>query len=252
MGSKARIISILNHKGGTGKTTTTVNLGAGLVRTGKRVLLIDADPQANTTLWCDLVSPERTLFDALVEGTGLPIVPVLDRLHLAPSELNLAGIESELSGLPDGGFYRLGELLAPVQDQFDFILIDCPPSLGLLSINALTACNELLIPVQAQYLAVAGLDSLFEALERLRSDLSLNIRRTSVVLTQVARTVISRSVIDHIRSAYPAQTLNAVIRHGVALQDCSATHKDVFMFDSNSNGAVDYAALTSEILLQNG
>ncbi|GAI25798.1 unnamed protein product, partial [marine sediment metagenome] len=197
------IISFSNHKGGVGKTCSVVNVGAGLVLKGRRVLLIDADPQAHLTTSLGIEETERTIYGALTGKYGLEPMKVSDRLAVVPSEIDLSAAEVELSKEPNWGSI-LRDLLKPVMRPYDYVLIDCPPSLGVLTINALTASDWLLIPLQAQFLAMKGLTKLWEVVDKVKTRLNKRLDLAGVFLTQYDnRKTLDRRIMEAARSRFP-------------------------------------------------
>lgn len=244
-----RIIAIVNHKGGVGKTTTTFNLGKGLALSGKSVLLVDIDPQANLSQSAGVEEPEQHIHQALVDegNPDLPLVELGENLTLLPADLDLS--EAELKLQTDvNGYFRLRKLLSGLEGRFDFVLIDCPPSLGVLTINAMIAAAEVLVVVQSQYLAVKGLQTIYSLVERLQENLNPALRIGGMLLTQVNRTVFSRSIEDTVRQSYEGKVFDTVIRQNVTLAEASSTGMSVFEYDDKSAGAEDYRALTKEVL----
>jgi chromosome partitioning protein len=244
----SKIISISNHKGGVGKTTSTINIGAALAALKKKVLLIDLDPQANLSQSLGVTAPEKTIYGALRGDYALEAINIVDRLDIIASTLDLSGAEIELSG-EAGREYILKELLDPIRSSYDFILIDSPPSLGLLTINALTASTELIIPLQAQYLALQGLTKLIEIVEKIQKRLNKELRLGGVFITQFdARKVLNRDVAEAIQERYPKELLSSKIRDNIALAEAPALGLDIFRYAPKSYGAEDYKNLAKEII----
>jgi len=244
----SKIISISNHKGGVGKTTSTINIGAALAALKKKVLLIDLDPQANLSQSLGVTAPEKTIYGALRGDYALEAINIVDRLDIIASTLDLSGAEIELSG-EAGREYILKELLDPIRSSYDFILIDSPPSLGLLTINALTASTELIIPLQAQYLALQGLTKLIEIVEKIQKRLNKELRLGGVFITQFdARKVLNRDVAEAIQERYPKELLSSKIRDNIALAEAPAMGLDIFRYAPKSYGAEDYKNLAKEII----
>lgn len=240
-------IAISNHKGGVGKTTTAINLGAGLHKLGKKVLLIDLDPQANLTQSLGISEPPETIYGALKGNYTLPAVEILPGLNLVPSTLDLSGAEIELSS-EAGREYLLSEILEPIRADYDYILIDSPPSLGLLTINAFTSANSVLIPLQAQYLALQGLSKLLEVVEKIRRRLNKNLEISGVVVTQYdSRKVLNRNIAETIEAHFKNQVFKTKIRDNVALAEAPTQGLDIFRYNPKSYGAEDYLALAEEI-----
>lgn len=246
----AKIIAFSNHKGGVGKTTSTVNIGVGLSRLfNKNVLVIDMDPQANLTQSLGVASNHpHNIYGALTGSYGLNPIVVAPKLDIIPATLDLSGAEVELS-TETGREFILRELLAPINDQYDFILIDTPPSLGLLTVNALTASDYLYIPLQAQYLALQGLTKLMEVMERVRKRLNRGLSLGGVFITQYDnRKVLNREIAQTIREHFKDKVFQTMIRDNIALAEAPSTGKDIFSYNSRSNGAEDYQELCREIV----
>jgi chromosome partitioning protein len=247
-----RTIAIVNQKGGVGKTTTAVNLGAALALLGHRVLVADIDPQGNTTsgfgidknaLACDMYDVllgDTPAAEALVE-TGVA------GLALLPATINLAAAEIELvSTLSREG--RLKRVLAPLAGRFDYLFIDCPPSLGLLTVNALTAAGEVLIPVQAEYYALEGLSQLTAVVARVREALNPDLRITGVLVTMFdGRTRLATEVLDEVMTHFPAQVFRTQIPRNVRLSEAPSFGKPAVLFDVKSRGSQAYIALAREL-----
>ena len=241
------VIAISNHKGGVGKTTSTLNIGAALQRMGKKVLLIDLDPQANLTQSLGLMDHTPTIYEALRGEAQLDPIEVLPGLDVVTSTLDLSGAEVELSSEP-GKDYILKELLEPLRNRYSYILIDSPPSLGLLTMNALAAAQEVYIPLQAHYLALQGMSKLQEIVEKVRKRLNKGLRIGGVFVTQYdQRKVLNRNVAETIREHFPAETFRTAIRDNIALAEAPTQGVDVFRYAPKSTGAADYQALAKEI-----
>jgi chromosome partitioning protein len=243
-----KVISISNHKGGVGKTTSAINIGAGLNKLGKKVLLIDLDPQANLSQSLGLINQEKNIYGALKGEYKLEPITVLKGLDIIPSTLDLSGAEIELSSEP-GREYILKELIEEVRSKYDFIIIDSPPSLGLLTINAFTAADEIIIPLQAQFLAMQGLAKLVEVVEKIKSRLNKSLKVGGVFITQYdGRKVLNRDVFDTINTHFKSEIYKTKVRDNIALAEAPAQGLDIFRYSPKSNGAEDYMALAKEIL----
>ena len=244
----AHIIAIANHKGGVGKTTSVQNIGVGLANAGKRVLLVDLDPQANLSDAFGFEEVEVSIYDAMTDKAKLPILNLKEGLDIVPSSLDLSVAEIELSSVT-GREYILKELIDPVSPEYDYILIDCPPSLGLLTVNALTACSEVYIPLDAQYFSMKGLDKLMFIINQIRKRLNEGVEITGVFLTQFdSRIVVNRNVGDMIEQTFPNKVFKSRIRRNVALVEGPIEDMDIYSYAPNSNGAKDYFNLTQEII----
>ena len=244
----SKVISISNHKGGVGKTTSAINIGAGLNKLGKRVLLIDLDPQANLSQSLGLTDQERTIYGAIRGEYKLQPIEVTKGLEVIPSTLDLSGAEVEMSG-EAGREYILRELLEPIRAYYDHILIDSPPSLGLLTINSFTASDEIFIPLQAQYLALQGLTKLLEVVEKIKKRLNKDLKVGGVLITQYdSRKVLNRDVVATIEAHFKGIVFKSRIRDNVALAEAPAQSLDIFRYNAKSYGAEDYLSLCKEII----
>ena len=246
-----KIIAVLNHKGGVGKTTTTINLAAALQLKKKRVLLIDMDGQANLTESCGLsIEEEQTVYGAMKGEYPLPLAELKNGLTIVPSCLDLSAAESELINEP-GRELILKGLIAKLLDsrKFDYILIDCPPSLGLLTLNALTAADFLIIPVQAQFLAMRGMAKITNVVEIVRQRLNPGLSIGGIVITQFdKRKTLDKSVSELINDSFCDKGFKTVIRDNVALAEAPIKGLNIFEYNKNSNGAKDYMDLALEVL----
>ena len=244
----SKVISISNHKGGVGKTTSAINIGAGLNLLKKKVLLIDLDPQANLTQSLGLKNEPINIYGALRGEYKLQPIEILKGLDVIPSTLDLSGAEIELSSEP-GREYILKELIEPLRASYDFIIIDSPPSLGLLTINSFTASDEILIPLQAQYLALQGLAKLVEVVDKIKGRLNKGLKVGGVFITQYdSRKVLNRDVVDTIQAHFKEEVFKTKIRDNIALAEAPSQGLDIFRYSSKSKGAEDYLALSKEVL----
>jgi chromosome partitioning protein len=247
----ARIISLVNQKGGVGKTTTAVSLAAALGRRNQRVLLVDLDPQANATSATGVDIGDRDgIYDALLEETPAAecIVTVPEEgIDLIPASSSLAGAEVELVPVL-ARERRLAVALDPLRDSYDWIFIDCPPSLGLLTINALTACDAVVIPVQCEYMALEGLSRLLKTLDLVRKNLNPKLEILGVVLTMFdARTRLAQQVVDEVRSHFP-QAFATLVPRAVRLSEAPSYGQSIFRYEPGGRGATAYEALAGELL----
>lgn len=241
------VISIANHKGGVGKTTTTVNLAAGLAERGLKVLIIDMDPQANATCSLGLPKQEQSIFQVLMfqDDIQKPILE-LDRLDLLPSSIHLAGFEKNNEV---GKEFILQESLAPLKAQYDYILIDCPPSLGALTVSALTASDYVVIPLQPEYLALQGMTEFIKILRTVKTRMNSELELLGIVITQFdGRKILHQDILEHAYNKYGEIMFETRIRGNVALAEAQSMGKDIFTYDAASHGAKDYFALTDELI----
>lgn len=251
--TSARVLAVVNQKGGVGKSTTAVNLAAALGELGKRVLLVDLDPQGNATSGFGLDKNQRQecVYNALLSGTPIEklIEPVeIENVFAVPATIQLAGAEIELVS----AFSRetkLKSVLSPVRDDFDFILIDCPPSLGLLTVNALTAADGVIIPVQCEYYALEGLSKLLESFKLVKTHLNPDLEVYGVVMTMYdSRTKLSQAVLEEVRDFFGEKVFETVIPRSVRVSEAPSFGQPVTVFDPNGRGAEAYRSLAAEVL----
>ncbi|MBK9460258.1 MAG: ParA family protein [Sphingobacteriales bacterium] len=237
-----------NHKGGVGKTTSTVNIGAGLANyLNKKVLIIDLDPQANLTQSLGVPNHQHHIYGSLTGSYPLTPIVLSPNLHIVPSTLDLSGAEVELNAEP-GREYILRELIDDIKANYDYVLIDTPPSLSLLTINAFTAANHIIIPIQAEYLAVQGLAKLVEIIEKIKKRLNKHLELGGLIVTQYDnRKVLHREVADLVKTHFPDKIFKTIIRNNITLAEAPSVQQDIFTYNPKSNGAEDYLNLCKEI-----
>ncbi|MDO8525929.1 MAG: AAA family ATPase [Candidatus Omnitrophota bacterium] len=249
----AKVIAICNQKGGVGKTTTAINLSVYLSLSGKRVLLLDIDPQGNATsgLGINKHDIKTSIYDLVIDEIdplGVTIKTNINNLWLIPSTISLTGAEVELVGIM-GREYRLKKALSPILTEYDFIIIDCPPSLGLLTVNALTAASSVLIPIQCEYYALEGLSQLVNTINLVRENLNSNLAIEGVLLTMADfRTNLTNEVIKEVRNFLKDKVYETIIPRNIRLTEAPGFGKPIAIYDKNSIGAQKYQDFVNELL----
>jgi chromosome partitioning protein len=249
----SKVVAIANQKGGVGKTTTTINLAASLAAADQKVLLIDFDPQANSTsgLGIEKVWEKKSIYRVIIGDISAKdaiINTELDHLWLIPSDRSLIGAEYELFG-EIGREYKLKEAINPIRDEFDFVLVDCPPSLGLLTVNALTAANTVIIPIQCEYFALEGVSDFLGTMERIIKSVNKNLGIEGVLLTMYdERTNLSLQVTREIQNFFKDKVFRTIVPRNVRLSEAPSFGKPIILYDIRSKGADAYIKLASEIL----
>lgn len=247
-----RIIAIINQKGGSGKTTTTVNLGGYLASFNKKVLVLDLDPQANTTIHLGLKPHEieKNIYDVMTDGASINSIikkTEVESLDICPANINLSGVEIELAGIV-GREMVLKDALDDTIRNYDYIVMDCPPSLSLLTINALTVAKEIIIPVQTEFFALEGMGKLINTVEIVKQRLNRDLKITGILPTMFdGRTNLSKEVIEKINEYFGNKVYKTKIRKNIKLAEASSHGKPILLYDPRSSGAEDYEAFSKEV-----
>ena len=245
--NKTKIISVANHKGGVGKTTTVTSVGVGLARRGFKVLLVDLDAQANLTSSLLEEEPPMTLYDTLIEGHELSIVHVMENVDIIPSSLDLSSDELELSTKMDREYILL-ELLEEVKREYDYIIIDCPPSLGLLTINALVASTDLYIPMTAEVLPTRGMNTLIRSIEMVKKRANKELKLSGIIFTRWHGRNLNKALENQLRKQFGNIIFETKIRENISVAEAPLSSTDIYTYNPKCNGAKDYGSLVEEII----
>lgn len=251
-----KIIAIANQKGGVGKTTTAINLGASLAALDKKILIVDADPQANSTsgLGFEIRNVKTSIYECLVddvEAKNIILNTETEGLDIIPSHIDLVGAEIEMLNHPNRE-RKMKTVLNTIKDNYDYILIDCSPSLGLLTVNALTAADSVIIPVQCEYFALEGIGKLLNTVKIIQGDLNPDIEIEGFLLTMYdSRLNLSNQVVEEVRKHFQQMVFKTIIQRNIKLSEAPSYGQPILMYDANSKGAISYLNLARELLQKN-
>jgi chromosome partitioning protein len=243
----SKIIAFANHKGGVSQTTSVANVGAILSRHGKKVLLIDLDAQANLTDYFLKNKPEETVFNAMVDETPLPITQIAENLSIVPSSLDMVGIEAKLADKVDRA-ELLKYLIEPIAESYDYILMDCPPSLGIVTLNALIAATDLYITLTAETIPVKGLKMLTDAMAKVQKRKNPSLKLSGIIINRWGGRNLNKEIENSLRQMYGDIVFKTKIRENISIAEAPSFLQDVASYAPSSHGAEDYKALTEELL----